>query len=91
MLEKEILAFDKDGDELIFSVIGDSGRFEGNRIQVQFDSDGLHTIKINISDGKEFITKTLNILTYGENGGIKEFYSDVTIDHHCTMKSCLIL
>jgi hypothetical protein len=83
MLEKEILAFDKDGDELIFSVIGDSGRFEGNRIQVQFDSDGVHTIQIKISDGKEFITKTLNILTYGENGGIKEFYSDVTIDHHC--------
>ena len=81
MLEKEILAFDKDDDELIFSVIEDYGIFEGNIINVQFDSDGVHTIQIRISDGKEFITTELNILTYGENGGIKEFYSDVSLDH----------
>jgi hypothetical protein len=84
ILQKKILAIDKDDDPLQFSVIGDVGTnatFEANNINVQFNSDGVYTIQLKIFDGTEYIIKNLYVLTYGENGGIKEFYSDVSIDH----------
>jgi hypothetical protein len=83
-LTKNIMAFDKDEDVLTFSVqeeIASIATFENNTIHVKFNTDGVHTIPFIISDGKEFIERELNVLIYGTNGGIKEFYSDISQDH----------
>jgi len=84
MLKKMILASDKDDDPLSLSIIGDvvnNATFEGNNINVLFNSDGIYTIKLKISDGNEYITRNLHVITYGENGGIQDFYSDVPRNH----------
>lgn len=79
----DIFTFDEDGDSVSLSIIDDDGgsvSFDSenqNRLLALFSDDlAIHTIKIRLSDSKEYVEKEILVLRFNSDT-ISTFYSDV--------------
>ena len=76
----DINTYDADGDAVLLSIINNAGGnvvFNGNTLTASFsDAKVAHTILIGLDDGKELVSKEINVLQF-DTTTIDTFYSDV--------------